>query len=104
MIKLTVMYPNSIDAKFDADYYKNKHLTMVANLLGDAAKKIEFEIGLGSGIPGKPAPFVGITHITFESLQAFQNSFGVHAATFKADAPNYTNITTVVQISEIVLG
>ena len=104
MIKLTVMYPNGSDTKFDIGYYKNKHLPMVAELLGNAAKKIEFEIGLGSAVPGEPAPYVGITHITFESLKTFQGSFGSNAKEIKADGPNYTNVSPIIQISEIVLG
>ena len=34
MIKVSVMYPNSKDVQFDADYYKNNHLPMIVDALG----------------------------------------------------------------------
>ena len=41
MIKVSVMYPNGEDVKFDADYYKNSHLPMVSKLVGSALKGLE---------------------------------------------------------------
>ena len=104
MIRLTVMYPNLKDSKFDLEYYEKKHLPMVTELLGDAAENIDFVAGLGSAVPNEPAPFAGITTITFESMEAFQNSFGVNAEKIKADGPNYTNVVPVVQISKVILN
>jgi hypothetical protein len=36
MIKLTVLYPNTPDLKFDKEYYVNKHGQLLTDLLGDA--------------------------------------------------------------------
>ena len=38
MIKVSVMYPNSEGAIFDIEYYCNKHIPRVEELLGDALK------------------------------------------------------------------
>ena len=38
MIKLSVMYPNGEGKTFDMDYYCNKHIPMVAGLLGDVVR------------------------------------------------------------------
>lgn len=102
MIKVTVMYPNTTDVKFDADYYKNKHLPMVANLTGKALKKMELDLGIGSRIPGEPAPYIAIAHLYFDDIASFQNSFGMHAKTFAEDVKNYTNIKAELQISELI--
>ena len=82
------MYPNSKDVQFDADYYKNTHLPMVSKLVGNALKEI--------------APYVAIAHLKFDSVKAFQESFGPHAETFAADVKNYTNIQAELQISELI--
>jgi uncharacterized protein (TIGR02118 family) len=102
MIKVSVMYPNGLETKFDIDYYKNSHLPMIAKALGDALKGMEFNVGLGGRVPGERAPYVAIAHLTFDSVAAFQSSFGPHAEKFAADVPNYTNVEGELQISEIV--
>jgi uncharacterized protein (TIGR02118 family) len=40
-------------------------------------------------------------HLLFESLEAFQASFGPHAQAIMADIPNYTNTQPTIQISEV---
>ncbi len=102
MIKLTVMYPNSADLKFDKDYYTNQHNELISTLLGDAIISSDVNFGLGGVAPGSPAPFVVISNVTFESLESFQKSFGVNAEKILADLPNFTNVQPQVQISKVV--
>ncbi|RKS53545.1 uncharacterized protein (TIGR02118 family) [Gillisia mitskevichiae] len=102
MIKVSVMYPNGPKTKFDSEYYKNSHLPMIAEALGEDLKAMEFNIGIGGRTPGALAPYIAIAHLTFESVASFQSSFGPHAEKFAADVPNYTNVEGELQISEIV--
>ncbi|MFT5253202.1 MAG: hypothetical protein ACI87N_002231 [Flavobacteriales bacterium] len=102
MIKVSVMYPNGTETKFDVDYYKNSHLPMVVSSLGDALKGVEFSVGIGGRIPGELAPYVAVVDLKFESVAAFQAAFGPHAAVFAADVPNYTNVQGELQICEIL--
>lgn len=96
------MYPNSPGAKFDTDYYRNTHLPMIAQSLGDALKGLEFNLGLGGKNPSEAAPYIAMAHLTFDSLESFQATFGPYAKKFAADVPNYTNVQSQIQISEIV--
>ena len=41
-------------------------------------------------------------HVFCESLEAFQQGFGPHAAEILADIPNYADLQPVLQISEVV--
>lgn len=102
MIRLTVMYPNKADLKFNKEYYVNQHSKLLSNLLGSAIITSDINFGIASGEPDKPAPFAVITNLVFESLEIFQNSFGVNAEKIQADLLNFTNVKPVVQISEIV--
>jgi len=102
MIKVSVLYPNSKDVQFDAEYYKNKHLPMITKLVGSALKGLELDLGIASRVPGAPAPYVAIAHLKFESIKAFQESFGPHAEVFAADVKNYTNVQGELQISEVI--
>ncbi len=103
MIKLSVFYPNQEGKKFDMDYYCNKHIPMVAELLGDAVKGASVEEGLGGGAPGDPATFIAMGNLYFDTMESFQNSFGPNAAQIMADVPNYTNIEPVVQLSKAMV-
>ena len=58
----------------------------------------------GGGAPGAPATYVGMCHIFCESVEAFQAGFGPHAQEIMADIPNYTDLSPVIQISEVVVG
>jgi uncharacterized protein (TIGR02118 family) len=103
MIKVTVLYPNATDARFDMKYYVSHHLPMVREKCGPECRSIAAEGGLAGGDPGAPAPYIAIGHLTFDSLATFQKVFTPHAAEILADIPNYTNIKPIIQISEIAL-
>lgn len=103
MIKLSVMYPNGEGITFDIDYYCNKHIPLVAGLLGDAVKGATVESGLGSAAPGSTAPYAAMGNLYFESMESYQNSFGPNAEAIMADLPNFTNAEPAVQISEVLI-
>ncbi|WP_317131292.1 EthD family reductase [Polaribacter sp. IC073] len=71
MIKVSVMYPNGKDVQFDVAYYKNSHLPMIVNALGDALKNLELDLGIGSRVPGELAPYVAIEHLKFDDVASF---------------------------------
>ena len=103
MIKVSVLYPNGEGKTFDMDYYCNKHVPMVADLLGDAVKGATIEKGLGGGAPGSPATYVGMGNLYFDSMEDFEGSFSPNAEKIMGDLPNFTNIAPVVQVSEVLV-
>jgi len=72
MIKVSVMYPNAPGARFDHEYYRDKHMPLVKSRMGDSCKYYTVDKGLAGGAPGAPATYVGMCHIFCESVQAFQ--------------------------------
>jgi uncharacterized protein (TIGR02118 family) len=103
MIKVTILYPNAPDAKFDMQYYVTRHLPMVRDKCAPVCRSIAAESGLGGAEPGSRAPYIAVGHLVFDSLEAFQKSFGPNAPEILADVPNYTNTRPVIQIGEITL-
>jgi len=103
MIKVSVLYPGGDGKTFNMDYYCQKHMPMAKELMGAALKGATVEQGLAGGAPNSPATYVAMTSLYFESIEAFQNSFGPHMDAFSADVPNFTNIEPVIQISDMVL-
>lgn len=104
MIKVSVMYPNAPDARFDHAYYRDRHMRMVQERMGENCKYYTIDKGLAGGAPGTSPTYVGMCHIFCESVDAFQAGFNPHAAEILADIKNYTDLTPVIQISEVVVG
>lgn len=102
MIKVSVMYPNEPGSSFNVDYYLSHHRPLCLRLLAPAIQGFGVDRGLGGGLPGSPAPYHAIGHLTFESVDSFMNSFMPHAGELMADIPNYTGVQPSIQISEVV--
>jgi len=103
MVKVAIMYPNIEGKSFDMDYYANKHMPMVADLFGDALRKMEIDKGISGRTSEEPMSYVAVGYFYFDTLQAYQNAFAPNAEKILGDIPNYTNIQPVVQISEVIL-
>jgi uncharacterized protein (TIGR02118 family) len=104
MIKVSVMYPNKPGARFDHEYYRDKHMPLLKARMGEACKYYTIDKGLAGGTPDAPATYVGMCHIFCDSVPAFQAAFGPHAKEIMGDIPNYTDLSPVIQISEVVVG
>ena len=59
VIKVSVMYPNTPGARFNHEYYRDKHMPLVKARMGDACKSYTVDKGLAGGAPGAPATYVG---------------------------------------------
>ena len=103
MIKVTVMYPYAEGARFDHDYYRDRHMPMVKARLGSACAYYTVEKGLSGRAPGSPPAFVAMCAFICESAEAYLAASQAHSAEIRGDIANYTDIVPVVQLSEVVV-
>jgi uncharacterized protein (TIGR02118 family) len=103
MIKVTVMYPYAEGARFDHDYYRERHMPLAKARLGNACAYYTVDKGLAGGAPGTPPAYVAMCAFICESADAFQAAMKQHGAEILADIVNYTDIAPVLQISEVVV-
>jgi uncharacterized protein (TIGR02118 family) len=102
-VKVSVYYPNTEGKRFDVEYYRDKHMPLADKLLKPYGLiETGIEKGIAGGEPNQPAPYICIGYMTWESVDDFQEGFGVHAPELFADVPNFTNIEPMIQISAIV--
>src|ERR1700731_125508 len=73
MIKVSVMYPNLPGARFDHEYYRDKHMPLVKARMGDSCRYYTVDKGIAGAAPGAPATYVGMCHIHCDSVEAFQS-------------------------------
>ena len=93
MIRLSVHYPKGDGARFDHEYYRTSHVPLATKTWGVPAS-------IDKGIDG---PYEASVHFTFESLEALGAAMGNEGTgAIMADVANYTDITPVMQTSEIV--
>ena len=94
MIRVSVTYPSGEDTTFDHEYYAATHVPMCVAAWSPVKTEID------KGVNG---PSVAAVHFYFDSLEAFQGAMGSpKTGDVMADVANYTNITPVLQVSEIV--
>ena len=103
MIKVTVMYPYAAGARFDHAYYREKHMPMVKQRLGDACLYYTIDKGIAGGAPGSDPVYVARCDFVCTSVEAFRAARAPHAQEITGDIANYTDITPVLQISEVVV-
>jgi uncharacterized protein (TIGR02118 family) len=95
VIRVSVFYPSSEGSTFDHDYYREKHVPLAMKAWGLSKAEID------KGVDG---PYVAAVHFEFDSVDALGAAMASDAtADVMADVANYTNITPVLQTSEIIL-
>ena len=104
MIKVSVMYPNQQGARFDHTYYRDKHMPLIQARMGAHCKSYTVDKGVAGREPGAPPTYVAMCHIFCNSVADFQAGFGPHVPTIMADVPRYTDLSPLVQISEVMVG
>jgi uncharacterized protein (TIGR02118 family) len=96
MIRLSVLYPKTDGAKFDHDYYRDKHVPLAASTWG--VERVEID----KGVDG---PYEAAVHFFFASTDDIGAAMGAEGTgAIMADVANYTDIQPVLQTSEIVQG
>jgi uncharacterized protein (TIGR02118 family) len=106
MFKVSILYPNNKNARFDLRYYIDKHMPKSIELLSahSGFRGVSVEHGLGGGIPGTEAAYVAMCHYQFDSVENFMAAFTPHAAALQGDMPNYTDIEPVIQVNEVLIS
>lgn len=88
------------------DYYLNVHMPRSIALLskGNGYRGVSVERGLGGAAPSSAPAYVAMCHYLFDSAEDFMAAFMPHAAELQGDMPNYTDIETVIQVSEVAIS
>lgn len=106
MVKISILYPNKQGGRFDLDYYIHKHMPMSIDLLSayPGFGGVSVERGLGGGAAGTEPTYVAMCHYLFDSVESFIAAFNPNSPALQGDMPNYTDIESIIQISEVVIS
>jgi uncharacterized protein (TIGR02118 family) len=105
MIKVSILYPNAADSRFDFDYYLAKHMPRSIELLSTHSgfRGVTVERGIGGTEPDSPARYVAACFYTFDTIDSFISAFMPNADELQSDMPHYTNIPAEIQFNEIII-
>jgi uncharacterized protein (TIGR02118 family) len=103
MIKVSVIYPNKPGMRFDHDYYRTKHLPLIKSRMGAALRYYTIDKGIADRDGRSSGVFAAMCHLLCESVGEYQSSFGPHAQEIDGDIRNFTDVTPIIQISEVVV-
>lgn len=101
MFRLMVAYPTGEGHQFDFDYYCKTHMPLVEGFIGEDVIRSEVTRGV-STLGDDTPPYMAIGHIYMHTMAGFERAVAEHLQDMLDDMPNYTNITPVVQIEEVV--
>ncbi len=97
---ITVLYPNKDGVRFDFDYYKKKHATLIMRLYGKGIARYELRKGLSGPDGGKP-PYVATVNFWIGDQKAFDEAQARHTDELVADVPNFTDVMPTIQFDEV---
>jgi len=102
MIRVTLIYRHAEGARFDFDYYVNRHVAMSRKLLADCGLlSIEVEKVLRA-VDGGPSNAVCVAHVDFEDETGLTKALAVHGEEMMADFKNYTDINPEIHVCEVL--
>jgi uncharacterized protein (TIGR02118 family) len=92
--RLSVFYPAGDGETFDHDYYRDTHIPLCQRLWAPSGVSID---------RGNVGPYVAAVHFTFPNRAALDAALASpESAQITGDVKNYTTISPVVQISDVV--
>jgi uncharacterized protein (TIGR02118 family) len=104
MIKISILYPNTPNSRFDLQYYIETHVPMAIECFEThpGFKGVSVERGL-AGEPDKKPIYIATCHFQFDSVEDFMTAFIPNRARLEGDMPNYTDIDPVIQFNEVLI-
>lgn len=102
MYKVSVMYPNEDGVKFDFDYYRNTHMKIVEQHMKPfGLQRTAVDKGISGGA-GQKAPYICIGHLFFDRPDGYDEGVKAAGTALRDDIPNFTNVTPMRLISEVL--
>ena len=103
MIKVSVMYPNVAGARFDHEYYRDKHMPLVQQLLGESCSYYTIDKGLSGSEAGSAPAYIAMCHIFSQSTEIYASGMDRSGKDILADISHYTDLQPVIQVSDVVI-
>jgi uncharacterized protein (TIGR02118 family) len=100
---LTVLYPYAAADRFNAEYYRDHHMTSLIKLFGhDTISRIEMRRGLVAPDGSNPPRYSGTVNIYIADLAAFTALAPANHQRVVDDIPNFTSVSPISFQTEVI--
>ncbi len=99
-VSMQVIYPIMDGTAFDHDYYRETHMKLVAEHMGDHIQSMVITKGLAGG-PDVPPGFFAVATFVFADQQTMATALS-NAGPVQADVSNFTNTVPAILIGEVI--
>ncbi|WP_419757885.1 EthD family reductase [Acidisoma sp.] len=99
---ITVLYETTAGSTFDLAYYMAKHMPLVEEKFKPFGLRSWRVLRGVSDQSGGDAKFGIIANLEFDTAQQFRDAVAAEGGPVFGDVPNFTNLTPVVVIGEMV--
>ncbi|MFZ2102372.1 MAG: EthD family reductase [Oricola sp.] len=99
-VSMRVIYPVMDGTAFNHDYYRETHMTLVAEHMGDHIQSMVVTRGL-AGSPDVPPGFFAVATFVFEDQQTMAAALS-KAGPVQSDVGNFTNTVPAILIGEVI--
>lgn len=103
MVRLTILYPQTADSRFDLAYYLDTHIPLVKErLMPLGLLAVDLQQGLSGATPDAPPTYAMITGLVFDSAEQLGAVMGTHGAELLGDIPNFTDAQPLSQVTRVL--
>ena len=96
---MVILYPFEEGGTWDADYYRDHHMTLIMDLYGTEAIR-RFEVRKPAPVPEGNPLLMGSVNFYIEDQAAFDAAGAEHTETLVADVPNFSSVLPMVIVTE----
>lgn len=102
MLRVSAIYPNLPGSHFNGGDYVDRHAPFARKLLEPHGLR-ELRITLGTAALDGTAPsYWALSELIFDDRDSFDRAMGICGVALMGDAPRYTNVDPVLQISSLI--
>jgi uncharacterized protein (TIGR02118 family) len=98
---ITVLYPAKGNEAFDFDFYFNRHIPLIKDILGNSLHRIEVRRGQSAQDGGTPT-YVAVISIWIADWEAYEKAMAARAQELIDEVPLFTKVMPIIQTDEVV--
>jgi uncharacterized protein (TIGR02118 family) len=97
---ITVLYPAKDNAAFDHQFYLQRHVPLMENILGKSLHKLEVRRGQ-PGPDGTAPMYTAVISIWIADWAAYEQAMSLRAKELIDEVPLFTKVMPVIQTDEV---
>ena len=99
---ITILYPAKDNDAFGFEFYLNRHVPLIKDILGKCLERIEVRKG-ASAQDGSSAPtYTCVISIWIADWPAYEKAIAARASELIAEVPLFTKVMPIIQIDEVI--